>query len=213
MPTSVFASLLLASHGFSGVVPQFSLFQRGPVKEMLTFVSRMLMEHLGAGLATVEHGGYLCHCLRQSNTLAVIAVCDSEYPARVAFTMLRRVLDAYTAVRSNVAVHWRLETTQQRSSSCCCCRPWSHLGIQVVAPFSQSSHRLSLTVVVRQMHGAAWMAATEDASLRLPDLPAMLDRYQTPEEVDAILRIKATLADTTEVLVRAAWVRRLSLYT
>ncbi len=67
----------------------FGMFKRGGVSQMLTFFTRTLMKRTGAGKRqTVSHEGFLCHCYMRSDGLGGVAVCDEEYPARVAFSLI-----------------------------------------------------------------------------------------------------------------------------
>lgn len=64
---------------------------------MLTFVARTLSARV-KGMQVVEHEGYHCHVIMQTDGIGGIAVCDSEYPSRVAFTMLKELVgDIQTA--------------------------------------------------------------------------------------------------------------------
>ncbi len=54
-----------------------------------------------------------------------------------------------------------------------------------------------------QLHGDAWKRAVADNSCKFPELEGAIVDYQTPEKVDSIMKIHASLAETKEVLVRA----------
>jgi synaptobrevin homolog YKT6 len=49
----------------------------------------------------------MCYCLVGSEGLGAIAVCDKEYPARVAVTMLKELLGGFKAEHG---VRWRAAT-------------------------------------------------------------------------------------------------------
>lgn len=82
--------ILSAAHDLS----DFGWFQRGSVEEMLVFVSRTLTQRV-SGLQVVEHEGYHVHCVVQGDGLAGVAVCDKEYPSRVAFSAVQQLLGSF----------------------------------------------------------------------------------------------------------------------
>lgn len=68
------------------------------MKEFATFFSKTLAKRVPAGgRSTVEHHEYLCHVHSRSNGLVAVALCDREYPSRVAFTLLSKVTDDFLA--------------------------------------------------------------------------------------------------------------------
>lgn len=75
---------------------QFGMFKRGGVREMMTFTSRLLVQRVEPGVRIVDHEGYQCFVVKQADGLAAVAICDNEYHSRVAFTMLREQLEAFT---------------------------------------------------------------------------------------------------------------------
>jgi synaptobrevin family protein YKT6 len=66
---------------------------------MLVFISRTLLARVDLGVRVIDHEGYQCFCMRQADGLCAIAVCDKEYPARVAFAMLRTLTEHFVTVR------------------------------------------------------------------------------------------------------------------
>lgn len=87
---------------------------------MLVFFSRTIAEGIPVGLRIVDHEGYQCFCVRQADGLCGIAFGDKEYPGRVAFTMLRQLLEGFakehepawkTAVADNSCPFPALRTT------------------------------------------------------------------------------------------------------
>lgn len=68
------------------------------LKEFASFFSKTLAKRVPAGgRSTVEHEEYLCHVHSRSNGLVAVALCDREYPSRVAFTLLSKVTDDFLA--------------------------------------------------------------------------------------------------------------------
>lgn len=51
----------------------------------------------------MEHEGYLVHVHVRSNGLAAVAVCDKEYPPRVAFTLLMKIQQDFMSAHSESA--------------------------------------------------------------------------------------------------------------
>lgn len=129
--------------------PQYGYFQRSGVREMLVFFSRTIVEGVDVGLRVVDYEGYQCFCVRQADGLCAIAFGDKEYPQRVAFTMLRGLLENFL-----------------------------------------------------RAHAATWKTVTTDNACRFEELDTALVEYQTPEKVDTIMKIHASLAETKDVLVR-----------
>ena len=76
-------------------VAEFGYFQRGSVREMLTFISRTIVKRTQPGQRqSVEQDQYLVH-VSNRNGLVAIAVMDKEYPTRAAFSVLGKMSDDY----------------------------------------------------------------------------------------------------------------------
>jgi len=81
----------------------FGYFQRSSVKELANFVGREVIERSKLGeRQTVEHKEYLCHShvlasapASSDFSLAAAVIADSEYPSRVAFSFISKVLDEF----------------------------------------------------------------------------------------------------------------------
>jgi len=68
------------------------------LKEFASFFSKTLAKRVpSGGRSTVEHHEYLCHVHSRSNGLVGVALCDQEYPSRVAFTLLSKMQDEFLA--------------------------------------------------------------------------------------------------------------------
>lgn len=48
--------------------------------------------------SSIEHDGHMVHVHVRTSGLAAVAVCDEEYPSRVAFTLLMKVLEDFMAL-------------------------------------------------------------------------------------------------------------------
>ena len=89
-------------------VAEFGYFQRGSVREMLTFISRTIVKRTQPGQRqSVEQDQYLVH-VSNRNGLVAIAVMDKEYPSRSAFCVLGKMCDDY--VEKVVGEAWRTVT-------------------------------------------------------------------------------------------------------
>ena len=74
-------------------VSEFGFFQRGGVREMLTFFTRTFVKRTGKGKRQcVEHEGHLCHVQMRANGLACCIITDQDYPSRVAFSAAQDLL-------------------------------------------------------------------------------------------------------------------------
>ncbi|XP_072122833.1 synaptobrevin homolog YKT6 isoform X2 [Mobula birostris] len=78
-------------------VSSFSFFQRSSVQEFMTFTSQLIVERSQKGnRAAVKEQDYLCHVYIRNDSLAGVVIADSEYPSRVCFTLLDKVLDDFS---------------------------------------------------------------------------------------------------------------------
>ena len=76
----------------------FGFFQRGTVKEMITFFTKTIAERTPAGTRqSVQKEEYFIHTYMRADGLCCTATCDAEYPQRVAFSLLTKILDDYDA--------------------------------------------------------------------------------------------------------------------
>ena len=82
----------------------YSFFQKGSIKEFLSFAARTVMRRIGPGVNAVDYEGNLVYCFVQQDGLGAIALTDKAYPARVAVTMLKDLLAAFRAAH---AATWR----------------------------------------------------------------------------------------------------------
>ncbi|KAL3898021.1 MAG: hypothetical protein SGCHY_003030 [Lobulomycetales sp.] len=75
----------------------FSFFQRGSVQEAMNFMAKTTIERTNPGVRTkVEEAGFLGNVFVRSDGLAGVIATDQEYPARVAFSVLNRILDEFS---------------------------------------------------------------------------------------------------------------------
>ncbi|KAG5840505.1 synaptobrevin homolog YKT6-like [Anguilla rostrata] len=87
------ANLLKAAYDLSS----FSFFQRSSVQEFMTFTSALIVERSPLGTrASVKEQEYLCHVYVRNDSLGAVVIADNEYPQRVCFTLLDKVLDEFS---------------------------------------------------------------------------------------------------------------------
>lgn len=84
--------------GLAAELSNFGFFQRGTVREMITFVSRTIVQRSQPGQRqTVKHEEYYCHVHVKDSGLASIVMTDKEYPTLAAFGVINKVLDEFMA--------------------------------------------------------------------------------------------------------------------
>jgi synaptobrevin family protein YKT6 len=83
---------------------KFSYFQRKTVREFIKFHSRVIVGRTAKGQrqsVAVEQNVGKCHCYVNPNGLAGAVLADSEYPLRVAFTLLNEAMRQFEAKQGN----------------------------------------------------------------------------------------------------------------
>lgn len=97
----------------------FGFFQRGSVREMITFFNKTICKRTTPGQRqSVQNEEYYVHVFMRSDGLCATATCDSEYPPRVAFSLLGKITEDFdaaiptwkTEVRNEAIVWPALET-------------------------------------------------------------------------------------------------------
>lgn len=74
----------------------FGYFQRSSVQEFMRFTSQIITERSSpCTRASIKEQGYLCHVYVRSDNLAGVIISDHEYPQRVCFTLLNKVLSDF----------------------------------------------------------------------------------------------------------------------
>ncbi|KAK9481395.1 Longin-like domain-containing protein [Lipomyces japonicus] len=76
----------------------FSFFERKSVGEFMTFFSNTVAERtLPSQRQSVEENEYIAHTYARAEGIAGVIVADKEYPIRVAYSLLNRLLDQFLA--------------------------------------------------------------------------------------------------------------------
>ncbi|CAG8746737.1 6896_t:CDS:2, partial [Dentiscutata erythropus] len=74
----------------------FGFFQRGSVQEFMKFFSKTVAERTRPGQRlSVEENNCIFYSYVRTEGLAGIIICDSEYPQRVAFSLLSKIIDEF----------------------------------------------------------------------------------------------------------------------
>jgi synaptobrevin family protein YKT6 len=77
-------------------VSSFGYFQRSGVREMINFFSKTFIKRTGLGVRqSIQHEEYMCHVYVRRDGISGIVVTDQEYPPRVAFALLNKLIDEY----------------------------------------------------------------------------------------------------------------------
>lgn len=76
----------------------FGYFQRSSVQEFMDFTSKIIIERTTTAQRTsIQDREYMCHAYLRSDSLAGVLISDQEYPNRVSFTLLSKVLDEFAS--------------------------------------------------------------------------------------------------------------------
>lgn len=76
----------------------FGYFQRSSVQEFMDFTSKIITERTSTAQRTsVREQEYMCHAYVRSDSLSGVLISDHEYPQRVSFTLLNKVLDEFAS--------------------------------------------------------------------------------------------------------------------
>jgi len=87
----------------------FGFFQRGSVKEMITFFAKTITARTPLGSRqSVQNEDYYVHVYYRADGLCGCVTCDAEYPQRVAYSLLAKVLDEFDAAfPQGTKKYWR----------------------------------------------------------------------------------------------------------
>lgn len=82
--------------GLAAELSSFGYFQRGSVKEMLSFLSKTIVQRTVPGQRqTVKQEDYFCHVHVKDGGIAGVAVTDSEYPTIAAFSVVGKAVEEF----------------------------------------------------------------------------------------------------------------------
>ena len=75
---------------------RFDTFSVVFLKEFMEFAGKLSVERSTTSTrSSIKEQEYFCHCYVRADNLAGLCVTDSEYQARVAFSMLTKVMDEF----------------------------------------------------------------------------------------------------------------------
>lgn len=96
-------------------VSQFSFFERSSVDQFMTFFSTTIAARTNKGQRqSIEEGNYMGHVYARQEGLAGVVISDKEYPVRVSFSILNKVLDEYLA--QHPKQDWETATNANKQS-------------------------------------------------------------------------------------------------
>ncbi|XP_064382443.1 synaptobrevin homolog YKT6-like isoform X2 [Halichondria panicea] len=76
----------------------FGFFQRSGVREFMAFTSDILVEKTASGQRqSVKEQDYKCHVHVRSDSLACVVIADNDYPPRVAFTLMSKIMEEFSS--------------------------------------------------------------------------------------------------------------------
>ncbi|KAF8978442.1 palmitoyltransferase [Entomortierella lignicola] len=83
----------------------FGFFQRSSIGEFMTFMAQTIAEKTQPGQRqSIEESNYIGHVYARAEGVAGVIITDKEYPSRVAFGLLNKILDEFTTKFPNSAV-------------------------------------------------------------------------------------------------------------
>ncbi|KAF9940301.1 hypothetical protein KVV02_006223 [Mortierella alpina] len=75
----------------------FGFFQRSSIAEFMTFMAQTIAEKTQPGQRqSIEESNYVGHVYARAEGIAGVVITDKEYPPRVAFSLLNKILDEFT---------------------------------------------------------------------------------------------------------------------
>lgn len=76
----------------------FSFFERSSVGQFMSFFSGTIAARTSKGQRqSIEEGNYIGHVYTRQEGISGVVISDKEYPVRVAFSVLNKVLEEYLA--------------------------------------------------------------------------------------------------------------------
>lgn len=83
----------------------FGYFHRSGIQEFMDFTSKIITERTNvAQRQSVREQEYMCHVYVRSDSLSGVLISDHDYPTRVSFTLLNKVLDDFAT--KHAAFQW-----------------------------------------------------------------------------------------------------------
>lgn len=84
--------------GCSADLSEYSFFQRGTIKEGMTFTAKTVLRKTQVGgRQSVKASGSVCHVVVRESHLSAAVFCDEEYPARAAMSVAMQTVNDFQA--------------------------------------------------------------------------------------------------------------------
>lgn len=97
-------------------VSSFNFFQRKSVSEFMSFTSKLVAQKTKKGQRqSVQQQEYMCHCFCRSDSLAAICITDNEYPSRIVFTLLSKLLEDFSKMNPLWSEYAAIQTSPDTS--------------------------------------------------------------------------------------------------
>ena len=75
----------------------FNFFQRSSASEFMSFTSKIVAGKTQPGQRqSVQQQDYMCHCYTRQDNLSGVILTDKEYPSRVAFTLISKLVEEFS---------------------------------------------------------------------------------------------------------------------
>nr|XP_054766336.1 synaptobrevin homolog YKT6-like [Lytechinus pictus] len=79
----------------------FGYFQKSSVQEFMNFTSKIVVERTQQKMrASVKEQDYIFHVMCKESNLSGVIISDGDYPPRVSFTLLNKILDEFASAVS-----------------------------------------------------------------------------------------------------------------
>lgn len=90
--------------GCAAELSEYSFFQRGSIKEFMSFTSKTVVRKTAVGARqTVKAQAYMCHVVVRENHLAAAVFCDEAYPSRAAMSVAMQTIHEF----ENTGASWQ----------------------------------------------------------------------------------------------------------
>lgn len=84
--------------GSAAELSDYSFFQRGSIKEFMTFTGKTVVRKTAPGARqTVKAQAYMCHAVVRDSQLAAVVFCDEAYPSRAAMSVAMQSINDFEA--------------------------------------------------------------------------------------------------------------------
>lgn len=174
-------------------VSSFGFFQRSSVQEFLSFFASTLTDKTSLGVRqAVEQDSYVGYVYAHPQGLTGVVISDHQYPQRVAFTLLNKILEEFLSRYPRT--QWMVQNSPTSNAS----NVYSSQGNKSSSPspdsfsfFGYGSNNIS--------SNASLSTSTTGKSIPntpFPQLKDYLIRYQDPKEADPMMKVQKEIDET-----------------